>query len=118
MTMMTTKLKRGDEVIVVAGKDKGKRGKIERIVTKTGRVVVAGANMVRRHVSQREAARLGQEAGVKEKAMPLDLSNVMLADPKTGKPTRVGYKLDDKGNKVRFAKASGEILDVIRKAKA
>ena len=117
MTTLASKLKTGDEVIIVAGKDKGKRGKIERVVTKTNRVVVAGANLVRRHVSQREAARTSTEAGVKPKAMPIAVSNVMLADPKTGEPTRVGYKLDDKGNKVRFAKKSGETLDIIKKAK-
>ncbi|MFZ2620155.1 MAG: 50S ribosomal protein L24 [Alphaproteobacteria bacterium] len=114
--MLQTKLKKGDEVIVIAGKDKGKKGKISAVMTATSRVVVAGINMVKKHVSPREAMRLKREPGVMEKEMPIAISNVMLADPKTGKPTRVAYQMDDKGNKVRVAKASGTTLDTIKKA--
>lgn len=115
MTALASKLKRGDDVIVISGKDKGKRGKIEKVFADTNRVEIAGVNVVKKHISQREAMRLQREPGVMDKAMPVAVSNVMLVDPKTNEPTRVGYKMDDKGNKVRFAKKSGETLDVVKK---
>jgi large subunit ribosomal protein L24 len=111
MAQLASKLKKGDEVVVVTGKDKGKKGKITQVYTKLGRVTVAGINLVKRHISQREAMRLQQEPGIEHREMPIAVSNVMLADPKDGKPTRVGYKLDEQGKKVRFAKKSGTVLE-------
>ncbi|MDD9911483.1 MAG: 50S ribosomal protein L24 [Alphaproteobacteria bacterium] len=117
MATLNSRLKKGDEVIVITGKDKGKKGKITSVDTQENRVVVAGINQVKKHISQREAMRLQREPGVETKEMPIQVSNVMLADPKTGEPTRVGVKLDEKGNKVRFAKKSGETIDTIKQAK-
>ena len=89
MATLQSKLKTGDEVIVITGKDKGKKGKITSVDTKANRVVVAGINMVKKHVSQREAMRLQREPGIETKEMPMAVSNVMLADPKTGKPAHI-----------------------------
>lgn len=116
MAQLQSKLKKGDNVVVIAGKDKGRTGTISRVVTKTNRVVVDGVNLVKKHISQREAFRLQREPGMEQRPAPIHASNVMLADPKDGKPTRIGYKLDDKGNKVRYAKKSGETIDVLKKA--
>lgn len=102
---INTPLKKGDKVVVVAGKDKGKTGEITSVITKTDRLVVSGINMVTRH----NKASMNQEPGKVTKEMPIHMSNVMLADPKDGKPTRVGYKMEG-DKKVRFAKRSGEVL--------
>ncbi len=117
MTQLATKLKKGDTVVVTTGKDAGKTGTISRVVTKTGKVIVSNINMVKKHVSQREAFRLQRDPGIMMKEMPIAVSNVMLADPKDGKPTRVGYKFDENGQKVRFAKRSGMTIDTVKKAK-
>lgn len=117
MAELQSKLKSGDEVVVIAGKDKGQKGKITRVVTKTNRIVVEGINTVKKHLSQREAMRTGREAGVETKAMPIHASNVMLADPKTGEPTRIGYRIEKDGSKVRVAKKSGTVIDTLKKAK-
>ena len=117
MTTLQSKLKTGDEVIVVTGKDKGKKGKITSVITKTNRVIVSGVNVVKKHISQQAAMQMQVEAGVTTKEMPIAVSNVMLADPKSGKPTRVGYRIEKDGSKVRVAKASGEVIDTIKKAK-
>jgi large subunit ribosomal protein L24 len=98
-------IKTGDEVIVIAGKDKGKKGTVKSVDTKNERVVVEGINMVKRH----QKANALTEAGVVEKEAAIHVSNVMVADPETGKPTKVGYKQEN-GTKVRFAKASGKTL--------
>ncbi len=111
-----SKLKTGDEVVVMTGKDKGKKGKITSVVTKTNRVIVAGLNTVKKHISQQAAMQMQVEAGVITKEMPIAISNVMLADPKSGKPTRVGYRTEKDGSKVRIAKKSGEVIDTIKKA--
>lgn len=111
-----SKLKTGDEVVVMTGKDKGKKGKITQVITKTNRVVVAGLNTVKKHISQQAAMQMQVEAGVITKEMPIAISNVMLADPKSGQPTRVGYRLEKDGSKVRIAKKSGEVIDTIKKA--
>lgn len=113
-----SKLKTGDEVVVMTGKDKGKKGKITQVITKTNRVVVAGLNTVKKHISQQAAMQMQVEAGVITKEMPIAISNVMLADPKSGKPTRVGYRIEKDGSKVRVAKQSGEVIDTIKKAAA
>ena len=101
------KVKKGDTVIVIAGKDKGKRGEVLRSIPADWRVIVQGVNVVKRHT--RPAA--GQPGGIVEKEASIHVSNVMLADPKTDKPTRVGRKLLDDGRKVRYAKGSGEVID-------
>lgn len=107
---MAAKLKKGDEVIVIAGKDKGKKGSILRVVTDTNRLVVSGVNMVKRH----QKADRANAGGIVMKESTIHASNVMLVDPKEGKPSRVGFKLVGKGEeqkKVRFAKRSGEVVN-------
>lgn len=103
---MAAKIKKGDKVVVLAGRDKGKTGEVLRVIPSENRVMVAGVNTVQRH--QRQTAQ--QQGGIIAKAAPIDLSNIALADPKDGKPTRVGFRFDD-GKKVRFAKRSGEVLN-------
>jgi large subunit ribosomal protein L24 len=101
------KLKKGDEVIVIAGKDKGKKGKIVKVIPEDRRIVVDGVNMVKRHS---KPSRTGA-GGIVEKAASLHASNVMLLDPKTGKGTRVGYKTLEDGRKTRVARRSGEVIN-------
>ncbi|MAI07621.1 MAG: 50S ribosomal protein L24 [Magnetococcales bacterium] len=102
---INTPLKKGDKVVVITGKDKGKTGEVTQVITKTDRLVVSGVNLVTRH----NKASMTSEPGKVQKEMPIHMSNVMLADPKDGKPTRVGYKMEG-DKKVRFAKRSGEVL--------
>ncbi len=116
MAQLQSKLKRGDSVVVLTGKDKGQRGTIERVITKTNRVVVSGINTVNRHVGQREAMRTQGQPGKVQKEMPIHVSNVALVDPKEDKATRIGYQTNDKGEKVRVAKKSGETIDTLKKA--
>jgi large subunit ribosomal protein L24 len=101
------KIRKGDKVVVIAGRDKGKRGEVIRVIPKDGRVVVRGVNIVKRHQKQTQR----QEGGIIEKEAPLDLSNLAMEDPSDGSPTRVGFKILDDGRKVRFAKRSGEVID-------
>ncbi len=107
---MTGKLrvKKGDEVIVLSGKEKGKKGSVLKVFTKKERVLVRGVNMVKRHTWPSAAG----TGGIVEKEMALHVSNVAHIDPRSGKATRVGYRILDDGRKVRFAKRSGEIIDV------
>lgn len=98
------KVKKGDEVIVIAGKDKGKKGAILKVIPDERRVVVAGVNKVKRHTKPSQA----NAGGIIEKEASLHVSNVSLVDKKTGKPTRVGYKIEKDGTKVRIARRSGE----------
>lgn len=100
---MKMKLKKGDLVTVIAGKDKGKQGKIIEVFLKDNKVSVEGVNSVKRH---KKASQAGQEGGILVKILPIHASNVMMVDPKTGKPTRIGKK-KTKDGMVRFAKASG-----------
>jgi large subunit ribosomal protein L24 len=102
--MSAFKIKKGDKVVVLAGRDKGKSGEVIRIFPKENRALVRGVNMVRRH--QRQSAT--QEGGIISKEGPIDLSNIAVEDPKDGKPTRVGFKILNDGKKVRIAKRSGE----------
>ncbi len=102
--MSAFKIKKGDKVVVLAGRDKGKSGEVIEIRPKENRALVRGVNMVRRH--QRQSAT--QEGGIISKEGPIDLSNIALEDPKDGKPTRVGFKILADGKKVRIAKRSGE----------
>ena len=105
---MSAKLKKGDRVIVISGRDKGKRGEVLRVYPAEGRVLVAGVNVVKRH--QRQTQR--QQAGIVTKEAPIHLSNIALTDPKTGAATRIGYKTLGDGRRVRVAKKSGEVIDV------
>ena len=102
------KLKKGDKVLVIAGKSKGQSGAIVRVLTSANMVLLDGINLVKRHRKPSAQNRKGQ---IVDKPMPIHASNVMLVDPKTDKPTRVGRKLLDDGRKVRYAKGSGEVID-------
>jgi large subunit ribosomal protein L24 len=104
---MAAKIKKGDKVVVLAGRDKGKTGEVVQVMPKEERALVRGVNLVKRH--QRQTA--SQEGGIISKEAPLHLSNLAYADPKDGKPTRVGFKILDDGRKVRFAKRSGDLID-------
>ena len=101
------KIKKGDNVVVLTGKDKGRTGIVMEMVNKTDRVMVQGINMVKRHTKQSQTS----EGGIISKEASVHISNVALADPKDGKPTRVGIKIEDDGTKVRFAKRAGELID-------
>ena len=103
---MAAKLKKGDKVVVLAGKDKGKEGEITQVLPKEGKAVVEGVNVSIRHTKPSQSS----QGGRLPKAMPLDISNIALVDPKEGGPTRVGFRMED-GQKVRFAKKSGETID-------
>jgi large subunit ribosomal protein L24 len=104
--MASLKIKKGDHVIVIAGRDKGKHGEVVEMFPKESRAIVRGVNVVRRH--QKQTAAL--EGGIISKEAPIQISNLALEDPKDGKPTRVGFKFLDDGKKVRFAKRSGEVI--------
>jgi large subunit ribosomal protein L24 len=104
---MAAKIKKGDRVVVLAGRDKGRSGEVVRVQPKEARAIVRGVNTVKRH--QKQTAK--QEAGIIIKEAPIHLSNLAIADPKNGKPTRVGFKILTDGRKVRFAKRSGELID-------
>lgn len=97
---------KGDKVIVIAGRDKGKSGTIQKVLPRTNRVVVDGVNVRKKH---QKPTQQNPEGTIVEVYAPIDASNVMLVDPKTKKPTRVGHKIV-KGKKVRFAKKSGQVL--------
>ncbi|MEO0328769.1 MAG: 50S ribosomal protein L24 [Pseudomonadota bacterium] len=101
------KLRKGDKVVVLTGKDKGRDGEIIQMMPKQGKALVQGINMIKRH--QRQSA--NQEAGIVSREAPIQLSNLAMADPKDGKPTRVGIKINDDGSKARVAKRSGEVID-------
>jgi large subunit ribosomal protein L24 len=107
---MAAKIRKGDKVLVLAGKDKGKTGTVERVIPDETRAVVSGVNLVRRHTRQTAS----QDAGIYTKAAPIHLSNLALIDPKSDankpKPTRVGFKIEN-GTKVRVYKSTGEAVD-------
>ena len=103
---MAAKIKKGDTVIVITGRDRGRKGEVIEVRREAGRALVRGVNMVKRHQKQSPTA----EGGIISKEAPIHLSNIALADPKDGKPTRVGFKFEGEGEarkKVRFAKRSG-----------
>ena len=104
--MPSLKFKKGDRVIVLAGRDQGKQGEIVTMLPKENRAVVRGVNLVRKH--QRQTA--AQQAGIVSKEAPINLSNLAHEDPKDGRPTRVGFRFLEDGRKVRFAKRSGELI--------
>ncbi len=101
------KIKKGDNVVVITGRDKGRSGEVLRVFPSDRRVIVQGVNIVRRHTKPR----MGNPGGIVEKELPIHVSNVAHIDPQSGKPTRVGYKILDDGRKVRVARRSGEIID-------
>jgi large subunit ribosomal protein L24 len=101
------KLRKGDNVIVLSGKDKGRKGEIISVKPKEGKALVQGINMVKRHQRQTQST----EAGIVTREALIQLSNLALVDPKEGTATRVGFKIMDDGRKVRVAKRSGEVID-------
>lgn len=107
MARTKLKLKKGDRVIVLAGKDKGKRGEILRVLRRENRAIVQGVNVVKRHTAPSQAG----PGGINTKELPVHVSNLAIEDPKDGKATRVGYKILADGKKVRIARRSGELID-------
>lgn len=107
MTQPKLKIKKGDRVVVLAGRDKDKRGEVLQVIPTENRVLVQGVNIVRRHQKQNAQ----QEGGIVAKEAPIHVSNIAIEDPRDGVPTRVGYKILDDGRKVRVAKRSGEAID-------
>jgi large subunit ribosomal protein L24 len=105
--MAKLKIKKGDHVVVITGKDKGKKGEVLKVMPGENRAIVQSVAMVRRHQRQTPA----QEGGIIAKEASIHISNLALEDPKDGKPTRVGYKFLKDGRKVRFARRSGEVID-------
>ncbi len=103
---MAAKIKKGDKVIVLNGRDRGKTGEVLEVIPSKNRALVKGVNLIKRHTKQTQK----QEAGIYTKEAPIHLSNLAIIDPKDGKATRVGFQFKD-GKKVRFAKRSGEIID-------
>ena len=104
---MAARIKKGDRVAVLSGRDKGKRGEVLKVLRAESRVLVQGINMVKRHTRPSQSG----AGGIIEKEAPVHVSNVAHLDPKDDKPTRVGFKILEGGRKVRFAKRSGEIID-------
>ncbi|MGJ8564550.1 MAG: 50S ribosomal protein L24 [Alphaproteobacteria bacterium] len=105
---MAAKVKKGDYVIVIAGKDKGRKGEVTKVFPKESRVIVSGVRMVKRHVRPSQA---DPDGGIKQFEAPIHVSNVAHIDPKDSVPTRVGFKVLKDGKKVRVAKKSGEVID-------
>ena len=105
--MPKLKIKKDDEVVVISGRDKGKRGKVLRVFPTEGRLIVQGVHVARRHTRPR----MGDPGGIVEKELTIHVSNVAHIDPQSGNPTRVGYRTLDDGRKVRFARRSGEVID-------
>jgi large subunit ribosomal protein L24 len=105
---MAAKIRKGDRVQVLTGRDKGKRGEVIAVNPTEKRALVQGVNVVKRHQKPRG---MNAPGGIQEKEAPIHLSNLALLDPKSGKPTRVGFRVLEDGKKVRVAKPSGEVLD-------
>jgi large subunit ribosomal protein L24 len=106
------RIKVGDEVQVISGNDKGVRGTVQRVLHDENRVVVKGVNVVKKHQKPRPTGgRTPAQSGIIEFEAPVDASNVMIVDPETGEPTRIGIRRDDDGRRIRFAKQSGKDLD-------
>ncbi|WP_160122542.1 50S ribosomal protein L24 [Rhodovarius lipocyclicus] len=105
---MAAKIKKGDKVQVLTGRDKGKRGEVLRVFPTEGRALVQGVHIAKRH---QKPAGMAQPGGIIQKEAPIQLSNLALIDPKSDKPVRVGFKVLEDGRKVRVSKASGEVLD-------
>ncbi|HXC11354.1 MAG TPA: 50S ribosomal protein L24 [Stellaceae bacterium] len=105
--MTKLKIKKGDNVVVISGRDKGRSGEVLRVFPTDRRVIVQGVNIAKRHTKPR----MGEPGGIVEKELALHISNVAHVDPASGKPTRIGYKLLNDGRKVRVARRSGEVID-------
>ena len=105
---MAARVKKGDKVMVLAGRDKGKSGEVLKMLRSENRAIVQGVNMAKRHV---RASQTGP-GGITEKELPINLSNLAHIDPEDNKPTRVGIRTLDDGRKVRYAKRSGEVIDI------
>lgn len=105
--MAKVKIRKGDHVVLLAGKDKGKGGEVLKVMPREKRALVQGVNMIKRH--QRQTPQ--QEGGIVSREAPVHISNLAIEDPKDGKPTRIGYKTLKDGRKVRFARRSGEVID-------
>ena len=106
---MAAKVKKGDKVIVLTGRSKGAQGEVLKVMPTEGRLIVRGVNVVKRHTKPTQA---DPQGGIRTFEAPIQASNVALVDPRDGKPTRVGFKIDEHGRKTRYAKRSGESLDV------
>ncbi|WP_019904480.1 50S ribosomal protein L24 [Methylobacterium sp. 77] len=104
---MAAKVKKGDTVVVLTGRDKGRSGEVTQVLPKEDRAFVRGINLVKKHQKQTQ----NQEGGIVSKEAAIHLSNLAVADPKDGQPTRVGFRILDDGRKVRFAKRSGDLID-------
>ncbi len=105
---MAARIKKGDQVVVITGADKGRRGEVLQVMPKDERAVVRGIRVVKRHT---KPTGMGQPGGIIEKEGAIHLSNLMLVDPKSDKPTKVGFRMLDGGRKVRVAKATGEVIE-------
>ena len=105
---MAAKIKKGDKVVVLTGRDKGKRGEVRSVNPTEGRAIVEGVNLVKRHT---KPSAQNAEGGIITKEAAIQLSNLAIQDPKDGQPTRVGFKILEDGRKVRFAKRSGDLID-------
>ena len=105
---MASKFKKDDRVQVIYGKNKGKVSKILKVIPKTNKALIEGVGIVKRHTKPNK---LNPEGGIISKEMPIDMSNIMHVDPKTNAVTRIGFKLTDQGQKVRYSKKSGELID-------
>ena len=104
---MAAKIKKGDRVVVLTGRDSGRSGEVISVIPKEERALVRGINVVKKHQKQT----MNQEGGIISKEAPIHLSNLAVADPKDGKPTRVGFRVLEDGRKIRFAKRSGDPID-------
>ena len=105
--MPKVKIKKGDQVVVLTGKDKGKKGEVLKVLPKENRAVVQGVAMIKRHTRPTQS----QAGGIVEREASIHISNLAFVDPKTGEPTRIGYKFLDDNRKVRVARRSGEVID-------
>jgi large subunit ribosomal protein L24 len=105
---MVAKIKKGDKVIVTTGRDKGKKGEVLKVLPKENKAVVSGVNTAKRHTKQTQRT----QGGIVNKDLPIDLSNLAHIDPKSGEATKIGWKELGDGRRVRFAKKSGEVIDV------
>jgi large subunit ribosomal protein L24 len=106
--MATAKIKKGDRVVILSGKDKGKHGDVVKSLPKDGKVVVSGINVITRHVKPSQA---NPQGGLERREAAIHVSKVAIEDPKTGKPSRVGFRIEKDGSKVRVAKRSGEVIN-------
>ena len=105
---MVARIKKGDQVVVITGADRGRRGEVLQVMPKDERALVRGMRIVRRHT---KPSGMGQPGGIIDKESPIHLSNLMLVDPKSDKPTKVGFRVLEGGRKVRIAKVTGEVIE-------